>query len=256
LTRASIENNLKKKKDIMNVIKYFFNEGNPVGQEYNIYKEIQQVFNVEEKTAEKIINEAKKLYEKINKKKLFEEQTKLIAFINAATNKEGFSTFIKSYKNLASIDQILKPKTKLKNRILLEKKLIKNMISKEKIKEDIKSIDSLTLRTFIEKFNKKYSSSLIKEQKELIEKFILSNNFDNYDFKVFLNEEIFRLKRELNNSLNLKETKEDPEIKTKTKEVIELLENIKTQPFEKKHILKVLKIQKLIKEIKEDNIEN
>ena len=50
----------------------------------------------------------------------------------------------------------------------------------------------------------------------------------------------------------MEEIKKDPEMIKKTKEVIEVLNNFKKENINKNMIMKILKIQNLVKEINED----
>ena len=61
----------------------------------------------------------------------------------------------------------------------------------------MKTMDNLVYKTFANKFNKEYSTGLIKEQKELLAKFISSFSNNGLDLKFYLNEEIGRLKKEV-----------------------------------------------------------
>ena len=60
------------------------------------------------------------------------------------------SNFIPNYKDLATLAQIFNDEMTVKRRVMLEKQVLKNMISKEeKSKEEMKPIDKLTFKTFI-----------------------------------------------------------------------------------------------------------
>ena len=70
----------------------------------------------------------------------------------------------------------------------------------------------------------------------------------NLKFKLYLNEEIGRLKKDLS------ETPEsdniDDSVKEKAKEVSKVLEGFREKSVDKKMLTKILKIQELVKEIK------
>ena len=69
------------------------------------------------------------------------------------------------------------------------------------------------------------------------------------ELKMFLNEEIPRLKNIVKNSLNLKEIKNDSEMLEKTKEIIKILETTSKRVLDNKFVHEILKIQSLVKEL-------
>ena len=69
---------------------------------------------------------------------------------------------------------------------------------------------------------------------------------------MFLNEEIARLKKEVTNTMELEEIKNDSDMVSKSENVLKLLENLKGQYITENILVKVLKVQKLINEIKLD----
>ena len=70
--------------------------------------------------------------------------------------------------------------------------------------------------------------------------------------KMFLNEEIPRLKKTINESLGMQEISDDREMINSTQRVLNLLENFKTEKLNKAKIEQILKIQNLAKEIYSD----
>ena len=127
------------------------------------------------------------------------------------------------------------------------------MTSIDKLNENVlQPIDNIVYKTFVSKFNEKYSGSLISEQKELLNKYIVSFVDNGIDLKLFMNEEINRLKNELNNSFTNENISSDVEMIEKTKNVLNLLESFKEKQIDDKMLMKVLKIQDLVKEIQFD----
>ena len=72
------------------------------------------------------------------------------------------------------------------------------------------------------------------------------------ELKIFLNEEITRLKEEINNSLGFEDIKNDPDMALKTKNVLKILEGFKGKYITEDVLSRVLKIQQLVNEIKPD----
>jgi len=71
------------------------------------------------------------------------------------------------------------------------------------------------------------------------------------DLKIFLNEEIPRLKRVVNSSFKMEVIKADDEMNNKTKQVLNLLEGFKNKKIDKDVVRQILKIQGLAREITE-----
>ena len=67
------------------------------------------------------------------------------------------------------------------------------------------NISNLTYKTFTNKFNESYSETLSEEQKSLLSKYILSFVDNGLELKMFLNEEIGRLKKEVSSSREIEE---------------------------------------------------
>ena len=250
LAKAIHESDEKKKKMIIRLIRESFNSGTLMGKDLDLYKSILETKNVDKYTAEKIVFQSRIQKSALNHKKLFAEQSEFIETINKNISPDVFSNFVPNFKDLATIFQIFHPKTKTKNRVLLENQMIHRMTTESvQNTDDLKPIDNLTYKTFVKKFNEKYSSTLIKEQKDLLSKFIGSFSDNGIELKVYLNEEIPRLYRKVSESKNLPEIKSDTEMINKTDRVIELLQQFDKKPVDKEMIHDVLSIQRLVKEL-------
>ena len=126
------------------------------------------------------------------------------------------------------------------------------MMSNESLPSLPQEIDNVVVKTFVEKFNVKYDSELLGEQKQLLSYYISSFTDNALALKVFLNEEIGRLKSELEAAKNLDEIKNDSEMVSKTDEVIDTLQTYAQQAISEDLLLTVLKTQSLVKEIHSD----
>ena len=70
-----------------------------------------------------------------------------------------FSNFVGNYKYLATISQIFNRDSSPKNRVLLENAVVDTMTQQSPL-EDMKSVDGVVYKTFVEKFNEAYASTL------------------------------------------------------------------------------------------------
>mgnify|MGYP003129887652 CR=1 FL=1 len=122
------------------------------------------------------------------------------------------------------------------------------MSDEERIIEELKPVDNLVYRSFVEKYNEEYDS-LMEEQKALLSKYITSFTDNGIELKIYLNEEIRRLKEVVVGSTKLEDVRSDKEMFEKTNKVVKTLENFKNQELNKELILSVLKIQNLAREI-------
>ena len=250
LASSVVEKNHKLQETLATIINTSFGKGTLLYEELNLYKTLYESSNVPTHLVEKLIFEVKRGHSKIDKKMLFEEQTRVIKQINKALSKSVFSNFVPNYKSIATIYQIFDQNCPVKQRVLLENEMAKKLISSKKKKENVmKPIDNIVFKSFVSRFNSQYSSTLIEEQKEMLNKYISSFMDNGIELKVFLNEEVARLKKVVKRSLTLEEIKNDLEMENKTKKVLSILDEVKEKNIDKHLINKIFKIQKLVKEI-------
>lgn len=251
ITNAVLQKNEEQKKFLVKVCKSFFSRGQVLKKELDLYRAVHESYEVSNEIAQKILNEAKFQYELLDKKQIFNEQTKLINILNKVSNGSMFSTFVSDYKNLATISQIFNNSVPVKEKVLLESQIVSKMTStpENAEKDKLVTLDSLTYNLFVKKFNEQYSSSLLSEQKELLTKYVMSFADGGIEFKLYLNEEIERIKNSLKTSLQEKQIAEDRFLKDKTAIVLERVENYKQKDIDNSLIQEVMKIQSLIKEI-------
>lgn len=249
LTKSIVRGDLKNKEFLIKTIKEYFNKDTALYEELALYKVLSETHRVSPSSAEKLIFEVKRAHSKLDKEKLFVEQSALIKKINKAS-KTAFSNFVPNYKSLATIYQIFNQEASVKDRVLLEEHIFKRLSSKKKeFLDDIAPVDNLVYKTFVEKFNSEYTEHLHEEQKVLLNKYISSFADNGVELKIFLNEEIERLKTKVISSLKMKEIKEDLEMSRKTSEVLEILQKFKQHRVSKSIVQRVLKVQNLVREI-------
>lgn len=113
----------------------------------------------------------------------------------------------------------------------------------------MKPVDSLVLTSFIDKFNNKYSDKLTTEQNKLLNLYIMSFSDNSLSLKSFLNEEISRLKKVVEESIEIEEFTADDEMKEKASRIIEKLNSFKASQPSESVISTVLKTQALAEEL-------
>jgi len=252
MTKAVVKKDDKRKLLIIKIMKEHFSPNDILAKELQLYKALEETRGLDVYTAERLIKEARTDYHKLNKNDIFESQTKLINIINKRLTSEVFSNFVPNYKNLATISQVFGDDVATKERVLLERKLLGDMVVKEGLPPKSKNmphIDGLVYKTFVKKFNDKYDKELLPEQKQLLNHFLTSFTNNGVEFKMFLSEEVGRLKNSITNSLNEENSDIDNDMRDKTKLVLEKLEEFKKTKIDENMVKGVLKIQSLASEV-------
>ena len=250
LTRAVVTNNDKRKDDILKIIKENFKKGSVLKAELDVYKSVTECKKMSKEFAKRFLVETKKDFQSIDKKQVFNAQTKLIRQINESLSNEVFANFISNYKDLASIGQYFQDGgLKAKNRLIVESRVV-TLLTTEKVAEPkMKHVDNLTYKTFTSKFNETYGRTLRKEQKDLLMNYIVSFSDNGLGLKSFLNEEISRLKNSLVDYTKDEKNLKNEAVLAKTKQVLVKIEDYKNQPINEKMVKEVFYIQDLIEEI-------
>ena len=249
LTKTVVEKDQKKKSSILSLIKEFFSKDKILNRELSLYKTLVSEQKLTTRVAEKLLNEVKKEYDKLDAKEIFSEQSRLIKKMNSSFEKKVFSNFVPHYKSLATINQIFNPDIPLKKKVLLEEQMIGIMSSttEEKKEAEQKPIDNLVLKTFTNKFNSVYSETLLEEQQTLLNKYMTSFADNGVELKLYLNEELGRLKESLQTKISLKEIK-DVTLRDKTSLVLEKIDSFRKIKVDLELVKNVLRIQSLVSE--------
>jgi len=179
---------------------------------------------------------------------LFKLQSQMIGEINKEIDSDIFNNFVPNYKTLATIDQLFSVKTPIRNKMMLENELVSFMTEDSVISEE-SEIDDVVVKTFVEKFNNKYTDNLLEEQKNLLTQYISSFSDNSLSLKVYLNEEISRLKHKLNEAKSSKEFLEDTDMLNRLNQIIEKLNSYSSAEINDEVLLTVLRTQSLTKEI-------
>ena len=256
LTKAVLSDNNKQKQVILDLVSEHFADGTSLKRDLDFYRALYETKGLDRYTAEKLMFEVRTDREnRLNKRQLFNEQTRLINLMNRRLTKSVFSNFVPGYKSLATISQIFNSDVSTKRRVLLEKELMEKLIAEledaHNKKKDIVQIDNLVYETFTKKFNEKYDDTLLSEQKELLNKYVMSFADNGVSLKLFLGTELDRMGSYLAEAIETNDIKSDSNMLASTKKVLVLVEDYKSQPINEDMIKKVLKIQNLVKEIKE-----
>ena len=211
-----------------------------------MYRVLLETSNIQDKVASRLLVETKKAHDRLDETAIFDAKSRLIAAINKGLGQEAWSTFVPNFKSIASVSGIFSHKTALKKRVLFEQAIVDRMSRQEEAETTrLQPIDNLTYHSFIKKFNTKYGG-LLQEQQNLLTQYVTSFADDGLELRVYLNEEISRLKGVLTTAL---ESTPDAVITEKVEQVYNYLEGFRKREFVEKDLGKVLKVQSLTREL-------
>jgi hypothetical protein len=251
LTKAIVDKNDNKKKLVLAIIKEGFGNETTLAKELTLYKILLETRNIQASVAERMLQETKLAYSKLDSGEVFGAQSQMIAAINKQLGKDVWSNFVPNFKSLASINAIFNTKTPVKSKVLFEQSIVDAMSAEQTLAESNKmeSLDNLTYNSFIKKFNEKYTN-LLKEQKDLLNQYITSFADDGFELRIYLNEELERLKSLISDA---SQNTVEPLISQKLTEVSEYLEEFRKREFTDNDLNKVLKTQELVQELTQND---
>jgi len=249
-TVAILKNEHKKKEKVVSIIKKHFSSSSLLKRDLECYRSLYENQNLDQNVSEKILKEVRMQKLMIDPEGLFKQQSALIRDINKEITPDVYNNFVPNYKTLATIDQIFSTKTTPKNRVIMENEIIRKMKGEPSAADGaMPSIDNVTYRTFVNKFNSKYQDDLLSEQKDLLTRYIASFTDNALELKIFLNNEIGRLKEKLKEAKGVEEIKDDKEMLRKTNEIITRLDTFSKEGVSENVLMTVLKTQALVEEI-------
>ena len=251
-TVSIMKGDAERKNKVVGVIKKHFANGTVLKADLECYRALYENQNIDKSTSEKIVKEAKMQKMMIDPTGLFAAQTEMIHDVNKEIDSNVFGNFVPNYKTLATIDQIFNLKIDPKSRVILENEIIEKMVLANEKQETTNEVDGLLLKTFVEKFNKKYSGTLLAEQQELLSRYIASFADNSLSLKMYLNDEIARLKEAVSAAQDNDIFTNDADMSNKAQQILERLESFATEEISEHVLLTVLKTQKLVEEINSD----
>ena len=254
VTKAIISGDKETKRTAISILKESFAPKTILSEELELYKTLLETKEVDNLVAEKIVFQVRQARNDISESDIVEAQNRLISRVNKELSSGVYSNFVPNYKNLATVSQLFSTdegNASIKSGVLLEQKIVTSMMEDINTPEvpKMKPIDNLVFKSFVSKYNKEYSSGILKEQKELLNRYILSFSDNGVDISIYLNEELGRLHDALSDSLKTKEIKTDTTMLESTNKVISMIDGFRETPIDKNLVEDVLKIQNLVSEI-------
>tara|TARA_E500000318_G_scaffold16121_2_gene16435 strand:+ start:5109 stop:5942 length:834 start_codon:yes stop_codon:yes gene_type:complete len=253
MTKAVVSQDKKRKNNIIDILKESFSSNKILGQELRLYQTILESTDLDSITAEKLLYKIREAYATLDVQEIYDAQSSVINRINKEIGSAVYNNFVPNYKSIATVSQLFGADSSaagIKKGVILEQNVLETLTS-DTTKEpetEMKPIDNIVFKTFTSKFNEAYGEGLLSEQKELLNRYILSFSSDT-DMKIYLNEELGRLHVALQKALNTDEVKSDGTMTESTNSVINMIEEFRNTPVDKNLVEKVLKIQNLVHEI-------
>jgi hypothetical protein len=248
LTKSVVKKENEKRQEIVAVLKEFFSNSSILSKELQLYKSLLEKDTETQEACKQLVFETYIAFNSLDRKKVYNTQTKLISLMSKKFGKSIFQNFVPNYRNMATISQYFSSDTP-KTKIILERKIVEDLTSAEQEKEQLKPIDKLTYKVFVKNFNEKYSN-LLKEQQELLNHYISSFVDNGIEMKIYVNEELSRIKDVLQEYSQ--ETKSEDHT-SKINEVSSIIEDFSKNPINEQSITQILRFQELVREIENVN---
>ena len=253
MTKAVVSQDKKRKNNIIDILKESFSSNKILGQELRLYQTILESTDLDSITAEKLLYKIREAYATLDVQEIYDAQSSVINRINKEIGSAVYNNFVPNYKSIATVSQLFGADSSaagIKKGVILEQNVLETLTSDttKELETEMKKIDNIVFKTFTSKFNEAYGEGLLSEQKELLNRYILSFSSDT-DMKIYLNEELGRLHVALQKALNTDEVKSDGTMTESTNSVISMIEEFRNTPVDKNLVEKVLKIQNLVHEI-------
>tara|TARA_R110002074_G_scaffold152893_4_gene307386 strand:- start:1183 stop:2016 length:834 start_codon:yes stop_codon:yes gene_type:complete len=255
-TLAILRQDEEKQKKIVSLLRRHFNSDSLLRIDLDCYRSLYEGVVNDRQLSHQIVAEVRKQKETLDSSKLFKEQTSLINDINREISATVFMNYVPNYKTLATIAQMFSSKTSPKNKVILEAHVVEGMLGVPADKQENPEIDDIVYKTLVKKFNEKYDSSLLDEQRELLACYINSFADNALELKNFLNEELVRVSNKLKEASLVEVIKQDEVMIEKTNKLITKLESYRGIPPSEEVISTVLKTQQIVKDIFEDGSYN
>ena len=253
MTKAVVSQDKERKNNIVDILKESFSSNKILGKELKLYQAILESTNLDDVTAEKLLYKIREAYSELDEQEIYDAQSAVINRINKEIGSGVYNNFVPNYKSIATVSQLFGADSTavgIKRGVILEQQVLQTLTANtiEESKTEMKPIDNIVFKTFTSKFNETYGDDLLSEQKELLNRYILSFSSD-IDMKIYLNEELGRLHGALQQALATDEIKSDNTMTESTNSVINMIEEFRDTPVDKSLVEKVLKIQNLVHEI-------
>ena len=251
----------------LEITKKYFGDGSVLRQEKELFDAVSSSRGVPDNVARYIVAKVKEHARALDAWKIEVKKSNLIKELNYAFGKDFFSKHrINEYKFLASVQLVIDAcKREGKSTInegvqlmQLEEAIVKYMTIKpqhvQQIVHNNGQVDKLVCAIAAKNFQKKYGTSLNKEQKFLIESFMrceMSGAKDELIAKLI--EEKSRISLELHKADSMKEVRDDKVMHERMQEAQKKLASLDVTSASDDVVQEIMLYQKLTEELKSDD---
>ncbi len=183
IAEALVENDKRRVKQNIKILKKFFKEGTELNRELRLFKALLGTYVSSKQTAQRIIEATAKGSKTYDNVQLDREKSLLIRVINHTFNNEKFyDRHVNEYRLYATVQMLLNEwrrdlPSDVVQTALHEEELIEHLTTPKDdnvLEESRDIVDDLVVNLMLKKVNGKYSGLLNDEQISLINKFVES----------------------------------------------------------------------------------
>lgn len=259
VTKNILEENKKEAKKATKIIERHFNKNSELYKEFRLFNALAKSKVTNTHVVASILSEAKNaVRNNINYKKLEKEKSDLIRSINYNLSSDFYYNALPNYRDLGAIQLTInewkKESPDIRKLVEFETKIAEIMLKEEKTHITDSEInashsDRLVLKIMTEKINKKYSTDLTLEQKNIIKNYVFYSDNN----KEYLKEFFDAKKKEAFVVLEAFEDKsENKYLLAKVDKVRSKINEVNTKEITDDNVIKFLAITNLINELNKE----
>ena len=255
-----VENDKAKAQVALNILSTHFNKKSELYKEFRVFHALTKSTVQDSSIAAAILSESKQSSRRIDSHKLDKEKSSLIKEVNYTLKDPDFYyRNVPEYREFATVQSLINAwregdRSNLTEMVILESKMVEFLTgSKPQIQEEVEvnpDVDALVVKIMNEKFNNKYASKLTKEQKDLIQDYVFSLQSNTHEF---ISERARSIQLSTIERLReLKKAEKNTIILEKIDNVMNQVSNIDFTTLNDVKIARLMTLNQLISEIKED----
>ena len=255
-----VENDKAKAQVALNILSTHFNKKTELYKEFRVFHALTKSTVQDSSIAAAILAESKQSSRRIDSHKLDKEKSSLIKEVNYTLKDPDFYyRNVPEYREFATVQSLINTwregdRSNLTEMVILESKMVEFLTgNKQQIQEEVEvnpDVDALVVKIMNEKFNNKYASKLTKEQKDLIQDYVFSLQSNTHEF---ISERARSIQLSTIERLReLKKAEKNTIILEKIDNVMNQVSNIDFTTLNDEKIARLMTLNQLISEIKED----
>jgi len=235
------------KRELTKILKEHFNPSSESYKFLKVYNYFLDFKSDSEEETRAFLEECREIYNSLDKRKMFNEQT---TFLSKISNKDPdvFNSFVKDYRILANLHNYFESNYKPGEKEALRESIVQYVANNNK--EDlVEHVDEISYKIFVDKYNEKYGKALSDEQKEVIKHYVSSLDQESQQ-RYFVREHSRFISKTLSESFDVEEISKDPEMRSTLEKVIEKIDNLPSEEINEETFITLMSGYDLIKEMK------